>query len=87
MTYCKTLTLNGHKNWRLPSHTEILDIIDYSQGNPVLVSTFKNVAVGFYWTADEEGTDKASRVYVDLGCRDTIPKDEVYKVTCIREMK
>jgi len=87
IAYCKTLALGEHTNWRLPTHTEILDIIDYSQGNPVLVSIFKNVSVGFYWTADEEGSSKASRVYVDLGCRDGMPKDELYKVTCIREIK
>ena len=51
-TYCSNLTLGGYTDWRLPTSTELEDIVDYGKVNPALDTTyFNNVVSDFYWSS------------------------------------
>ena len=53
-TYCATLGLGGHSNWRLPSLLELDSLVEYHHPNgiatinPIFVNT---VTTGSYWSA------------------------------------
>lgn len=85
--YCDALLWSGYDNWRLPTAQELLTVIEYHGKNSELVYTFKHLAVGFYWSSSQPKGEplNASRVYLDLGCIDGMPKQDSYKVKCVRK--
>ena len=52
MDYCKTLELDGHSDWRLPSKTELLSIVDSTRRYPAInVDIFPDTVSSFYWSS------------------------------------
>ena len=49
--YCKDLKLNGHEDWFLPSHEQLLTITDKSKYNPSIKKEFNNSTSSFYWSS------------------------------------
>jgi len=87
-TYCSTLTLGTHTDWRLPTIEELLNIADRSDGNTDIDTTvFQNVALGSYWTystvVDKER--HAWVVYFNDGDDSWIDKSGDYYVRCVRD--
>jgi hypothetical protein len=51
VAYCPTLTLGGHSDWRLPSVTELLSIVDYSRTNPAANTAYFSGLTGSFWSS------------------------------------
>jgi Protein of unknown function (DUF1566)/Putative binding domain, N-terminal/Viral BACON domain len=52
LAYCEGLNLGGHTDWRLPSVKELQSLVDYSQYNPAINTTyFPNAAASWYWSS------------------------------------
>ena len=52
INYCKTLSLGGHADWRLPSVNELETLVDFGQQNPAINTTyFPNTQSGSYWSS------------------------------------
>jgi hypothetical protein len=50
-TYCKTLVLAGHDDWRLPSRIELVSIVDFTRVDPAIdVNAFPNTPIGLFAT-------------------------------------
>jgi len=64
--YCKRLSLNGMENWRVPTFTELLSIVDYTQADPAINPVFTHVAEGTYWTATDFSSTRSRAWTIDF---------------------
>ncbi len=63
-SFCKSMTLGGHNDWRLPSSHELFSINVFDNVNPALNTTyFTKTAAEYWWTSDLRA-DYASNVWV-----------------------
>ena len=64
--YCNTLVLNGIENWRLPTFTELLSIVDYRHFEPAINPVFEHTAEGTYWTATDFSATRSRAWTIDF---------------------
>jgi hypothetical protein len=56
-TYCSTLSLGGHTDWRLPALMELVSIVDYTKFNPSINTTyFSNISGGMWSSTLQAGS-------------------------------
>ena len=87
--YCKKLSSNGFKDWRMPTYTELLSIVDYGNYNPSLIPVFKYVnTANNYWSSS---IVKGHNEYVwcidfEAGNSYHIKKTKYNSVRCVRSI-
>ena len=64
--YCDILVLNGIENWRLPTFTELLSIVDYTHSEPAINPVFTHTGEGTYWTATGFSANRSRAWTIDF---------------------
>ncbi len=87
--YCKTLSLDGMKGWRLPTHDELISIVDYTKFTMAIMPAFSHIVSDSYWTATSETNDagQAKSIYFGNGCPNAEQKTKELLVRCVRTEK
>ena len=85
-TYCKKLSLSGHKDWRLPSVTELQKLVDFKRHNPSIQRAFYYTDMDNYWSSTIYAADSVRAWAVDFKSGTTSHNRNSYKyrVRCVR---
>lgn len=52
ISYCETLVLANHDDWRLPNRNELQSLVDYAKTDPSIdESAFPDTLASYYWTS------------------------------------
>ncbi len=89
LSYCRTLSLGGFKDWKLPSFNELYYLADRSKFKPAIDKKFFKTKNSSYWTATEYKNDlsRAWHVFFDDGGDFYNRKTNKVYVRCVRASK
>jgi hypothetical protein len=63
-SYCKSLTLGGRNDWRLPNSHELFGLNSFDNVNPAINTTKFTKTLAEYWWSSDVRVDLASNVWV-----------------------
>jgi len=71
--YCKFLTIDKYKNFRLPTLSELQTLVDYNNYDPAILDGFNYVASTTYWTTTPfvDADDSVWTINFEKGSRNT----------------
>ena len=64
--YCKFLTIDKYKDFRLPTMRELQTLVDYKNFDPAILSGFKYIESTTYWTSTVFADDDSEYWTVDF---------------------
>ncbi|MEA3314762.1 MAG: DUF1566 domain-containing protein [Campylobacterota bacterium] len=84
--YCKTLSLNGYTDWKLPSIKVLQEIVDISKFDPAINENFKHTQPSSYWSSSADMKYKNNAWYVGFKTGATFKDSKDYNcyVRCVR---
>jgi len=85
--YCKKLSFNGHKDWRVFTKEEAVSLLELSRPNLSVKHAFKNVKEERYWTSTRDRFEEAWYIDFDLGRYSTQKENYKYRTICVRDNK
>jgi len=68
--YCKTLSLSGYDNWRIPTLLELFSILDSKYSKPAINKVFKIFVYNFnssYWTSTKNKQNERLSIGFEYG--------------------
>jgi len=86
-SYCETLKLGGHNDWRIPTLKELLSIVDYKRYEPATLQEFSRVDEDrLYWSSTEYANKSTEFWGVVFEDGDTDNASAIYdrRVRCVR---
>ena len=86
--YCKNLTLDGEKNWKVPGFGELFSIVDPKVYNPTLNIAFTNFVTDNYWSTKTFGHATSGEAFVvdfKSGAFNRKMMDEKFYVRCYKK--
>lgn len=85
--YCKNLNYAGYTDWRLPTKTELLSIVDYTRYEPAINKAFKNGKSDWCWssTLDARNSSFAWRISFSRGRTSADDLSNSFCVRCVRQ--
>jgi hypothetical protein len=87
VAHCRSVTLGGHSDWRLPSVLELTSLLDYTRASPSIDPVaFPSTPSDFYWTSTTWGGSTSITRVVDFDASGSSSKDngDTYHVRCVR---
>lgn len=88
LSYCASLTLGGHDDWRLPTEIELVSLVDDSIATPPAIdaAAFPDTPAGYYWSSIPAAgsLDNAWLVDFDTGSAYAAAVDAPEYVRCVR---
>ena len=83
-TYCTDLNLNAYSDWRLPTYTELGNIVEYSN-SPTIDATFQNTSFSIYWSNTADAGVSAFTTNFSDGYTGSNNMDNYSYVRCVRD--
>lgn len=88
LDYCSSLGLANHSDWRLPTRTELLSIVNYGRYSPSIdISVFPNCRAYGYWSSTvwARTVNSAWNVGFYTGGAGPSSKSNQHLVRCVRD--
>lgn len=87
--YCNKSTLLKYTNWRLPTYSELLMIVDYNRNTPSLIPLFTAAISEAYWTSSTSlnNNQYAWKINFNNGSSDDYFKSSKNFIRCVRSIK